>query len=117
MCVIGNRHLLAQAISNLLDNAIKYTDSNGRILLEAKQQNEGVVVTISDNGPGIPADKYAIVLERFARLDAARSSSGSGLGLSLVKAVVDLHKAALSLADNKTGLIVSLVFAPANTTT
>jgi signal transduction histidine kinase len=116
LCVIGNRHLLAQAISNLLDNAIKYTDSNGRILLEAGQQNEDVVVTVSDNGSGIPADKYAIVLERFTRLDTARSSSGSGLGLSLVKAVMDLHKAALNLADNKSGLIVSLVFARANTT-
>jgi signal transduction histidine kinase len=117
LCVIGNRHLLAQAISNLLDNAIKYTDSNGRIVLEAKQQNEDVMVIISDNGPGIPADKYAIVLERFARLDAARSSSGSGLGLSVVKAVMDLHKAALNLADNKPGLRISLVFAPANATT
>ncbi|MGZ8944209.1 MAG: ATP-binding protein [Methylococcaceae bacterium] len=113
LCVIGNRHLLAQAISNLLDNAIKYTDTNGRILLEAKQQNEGVVVIISDNGPGIPAEKYAIVLERFTRLDTARSSSGSGLGLSLVKAVMDLHKASLSLADNKTGLRVSLHFTSA----
>lgn len=112
LSVIGNRHLLAQAISNLLDNAIKYTNSNGRILLEAKQQNESVVVTISDNGSGIPEDKYAIVLERFTRLDAARSSCGSGLGLSLVKAVMDLHKAALNLADNKPGLRISLVFAP-----
>jgi signal transduction histidine kinase len=111
--VIGNRHLLAQAISNLLDNAIKYTDTSGRILLEAVQQNESVVVTISDNGSGIPADKYTLVLERFYRLDAARSSSGSGLGLSLVKAVIDLHKATLILADNQTGLKVSLVFATA----
>jgi signal transduction histidine kinase len=53
-----------------------------------------------------------MVLERFARLDIARSSSGSGLGLSLVKAVMDLHKAALNLADNKPGLNISLVFAP-----
>lgn len=110
LCVTGNRHLLAQAISNLLDNAIKYTDANGRILLDAKQQGESVVVTISDNGSGIPANKYALVLERFYRLDAARSSAGSGLGLSLVKAVMDLHKAKLSFADNKTGLRVSLVF-------
>ncbi len=112
LCVIGNRHLLAQAISNLLDNAIKYTDTNGRILLEAKQQSEGVVVIISDNGSGIPADKYTLVLERFYRLDTARSSSGSGLGLSLVKAVMDLHKATLSFADNKMGFSVSLIFAP-----
>jgi signal transduction histidine kinase len=111
LCVVGNRHLLAQAISNLLDNAIKYTDTNGRILLEAKQQNESVMVTISDNGSGIPSDKHAMVLERFIRLDTARSSSGSGLGLSLVKAVMDLHKAKLSFSDNQTGLRVLLVFA------
>ncbi|WP_340121358.1 sensor histidine kinase [Methylobacter svalbardensis] len=110
LSVMGNRHLLAQAISNLLDNAIKYTHDNGQITLAAGQQPEGLVVLISDNGLGIPADKHSLVLERFSRLDAARSTSGSGLGLSLVKAVMELHVASVGLEDNQPGLRVRLHF-------
>ena len=110
LSITGNRHLLAQAISNLLDNAVKYTPENGQIVLEAGQQTDGLVVQISDKGPGIPADKRALVLERFSRLDAARSTPGSGLGLSLVKAVMELHGATLNLEDNQPGLRIRLLF-------
>ena len=65
---------------------------------------------MADSGPGIPADQRQRVLERFARLDSARSTPGSGLGLSLVKAVAQLHRAELILADNQPGLRVSLCF-------
>ena len=110
LSVTGNRHLLAQAISNLLDNAVKYTRADGQISLQAERLSEGVVVYISDNGPGIPAEKSALVWERFFRLDAARSTPGSGLGLSLVKAVAELHGASVSLQDNCPGLRVGLRF-------
>lgn len=108
--VAGNRHLLAQAVSNLLDNAIKFSSAAGKIALEAWQREDGVTVQISDNGPGIPADRYVYVMERFSRLDNARSMSGSGLGLSLVKAVTELHKAELKLADNRPGLRAMIKF-------
>ncbi len=108
--VTGNHHLLAQAISNLLDNAIKYTENKGRITLSAKQHAKGFVVQISDNGLGIPYEKHSLVLERFYRLDTARSTTGNGLGLSLVKAVMDLHGATLKFADNKPGLAIYLHF-------
>jgi len=67
-------------------------------------------VQISDNGPGIPAKKHSLVLERFYRLDTARSTSGNGLGLSLVKAVMELHGATFKLEDNKPGLAVYMCF-------
>lgn len=105
--VRANRHLLSQALANLLDNAIKYTPSGGEIdfILE-----KGPVITIADSGPGIPIDDREHVLERFVRLDKTRSTSGNGLGLSLVNAVAALHGAILSLDDNHPGLRVSLDF-------
>jgi len=104
--VTGNRHLLAQAISNLLDNAIKYSPANGKISLLAT----GKMIQISDNGPGIPVQEYNHVMDRFVRLDNARSTQGNGLGLSLVKAVSELHDAIVNLEDNHPGLMVQLFF-------
>lgn len=112
--VRGNEQLLAQAVSNLLDNAIKYTPEGGRItlLLEGAGPGQSARVTVADNGPGIPADMREKVLERFVRLDAARASPGNGLGLSLVEAVARLHDASLRLEDNEPGLRVGIVFPP-----
>ncbi len=110
--VRGNEQLLAQAVSNLLDNAIKYTPEGGRIalLLEGEGPGQAARVTVADNGPGIPPDMREKVLERFVRLDAARASPGNGLGLSLVDAVARLHDASLRLEDNAPGLRISIVF-------
>jgi len=114
LMISGNRHLLVQAIANLLDNAFKYTPPGGRIELTAGPGNGGCEVVISDNGPGIPPDQCQRVLERFVRLETARATPGNGLGLSLVKAVADLHGAELQLADNRPGLRVSLRFGAAS---
>lgn len=106
----GHRQLLAQALSNLLDNAVKYTPAGGRIELVVAQTGGVPELRVADSGPGIPSAERERVLERFVRLDGARSSPGSGLGLSLVRAVAQLHDAQLRLADNRPGLRVSLRF-------
>jgi signal transduction histidine kinase len=106
--VTGNRHLLAQAIGNLLDNALKFTSPGTPLRMKVSGEGDHVRVLIGDRGPGIPAAERALVLKRFVRLDAARSKPGSGLGLSLVAAVARLHGAGLTLADAGPGLVVSL---------
>jgi signal transduction histidine kinase len=108
--VQGNRQLLAQALANLLDNAIKFTPDGGRIRVVLDGSGSSPQVIVEDNGPGIPADKREIVLGRRVRLDEARKFPGSGLGLSLVAAVTKLHGAHLVLDDAGPGLKVSLKF-------
>jgi signal transduction histidine kinase len=108
--VQGNRQLLAQALANLLDNAIKFTPDGGHILVVLDQSGSAPEVIVQDNGPGIPADKREVVLGRRVRLDEARRFPGSGLGLSLVAAVTKLHGAHLVLGDAAPGLKVSLKF-------
>jgi signal transduction histidine kinase len=108
--VQGNRQLLAQALANLIDNAIKFTPDGGRIRVALRGSAGMPEVTVEDNGPGIPADKREIVLGRRVRLDEARNVPGSGLGLSLVAAVTKLHGAHLVLDDAAPGLRVSMRF-------
>jgi signal transduction histidine kinase len=108
--VRGHRQLLAQAVANLLDNAIKYTPAPGTIALSVVRRDPELDVIVSDTGPGVgPADR-ARVLDRFVRLDSARTAPGSGLGLSLVAAVARQHDARLVLEDNEPGLRVRLTF-------
>ena len=106
--ITGNRHLLAQAVSNLLDNAFKYTPEGGAIRLQAVNRPGHLLLSVCDNGPGIAVEQRDKVFGRFVRLEPARSTPGNGLGLSLVKAVADLHKAELRLEDNQPGLCVVL---------
>ena len=108
--VTGNRHLLTLMLNNLLDNAIKYTPTGGSIELRVIEHDKFPTIIIADSGPGIPYDQYGEVFERFSRLDSARSSEGNGLGLSLVKAIAELHHAHLKLNDNQPGLRVELSF-------
>nr|WP_027135727.1 HAMP domain-containing sensor histidine kinase [Geminicoccus roseus] len=115
--VIGNRHLVAQALANLVDNAIKYGSEAGHVLVEVRAR-PGPSLIVSDDGPGIPPEMRERALERFVRLDPERTTPGNGLGLSLVAAVARLHEAKLSLDDARPGLRVSMTFpaipAPAN---
>jgi signal transduction histidine kinase len=108
--VQGSRQLLAQALANLLDNAIKFTPEGGHIRVLLRREGAGPEVIVEDDGPGIPADKREIVLGRRVRLDEARKFPGSGLGLSLVAAVTKLHGARLVLDDAGPGLRVALKF-------
>ncbi len=107
----GSRQLLAHAIANLLDNAIKYTPSGGKVELQVRRDAQHVVLSVQDNGPGIPAADRERVLQRFVRLNSAQAEPGTGLGLSLVAAVCRFHHAGLSLEDAQPGLRVRLGFA------
>ena len=110
--VQGNRELLGQAVANLLDNALKYAQpaSGARveITLATAISAGHLLISVADNGPGIPAEQHAKAIERFGRLDDSRNKPGSGLGLSLVAAVAHLHKGRLSLDDHAPGLKVTL---------
>jgi signal transduction histidine kinase len=107
----GNRQLLAQLITNLLENALKYVPAGGRVWVRVTDSPEGIALSVSDNGPGIAAAERAAALRPFVRVgDAASKASGSGLGLSLAAAVARLHGAQLTLGDNSPGLIVHCVF-------
>lgn len=108
LTLVGFRQLMSQALGNLVDNAIKYTPEGGTISVTL---NRGELI-VADSGPGIPEADRDRVLDRFVRLEASRNSPGSGLGLSLVRAVARLHGAELILDDNHPGLRVILRFAP-----
>ena len=106
----GDRDMLFQAIANILDNAIKYSDVNGAIDISIAAENSNVILQIADNGHGIPEVERENVFERFFQLSKHRGSQGHGLGLSLVAAIAKLHKATIQLGDNSPGLIVKITF-------
>ncbi len=99
----GDRDLLFQALSNLLDNAVKYTPPEGTVTVALNTTGQSHVVTIADSGPGIPAEDRRRVFERFYRVDTARSTPGNGLGLTMVGAVVEAHGGSISLDDSPDG--------------
>ena len=102
--VVGDRDLLAQAVGNLLDNALKFTPSNGGVRISAQAiGRERIDITVEDTGPGLSPLDRARAGERFFRADASRGTPGSGLGLSLVRAVAHLHGGDLVLADATPG--------------
>jgi signal transduction histidine kinase len=106
--VFGDRELLAQALTNLLDNAVKYTPSGGTIRVSLEQDGDKARLSVADSGPGVPETDRNRVLQRFTRLDQARSQPGAGLGLALVNAVTMQHHGRLQLGDNRPGLVVTL---------
>lgn len=106
----GGRDLLFQMVSNLIDNAIKFTPDGGRIEVVARRDGEAVVLSVADNGPGIPAEERERVFERFYRVQGTRRAAGFGLGLSLVAAAAKRHGAELQLEDANPGLRVIIRF-------
>ena len=104
--VSGDKYLLFQALFNLVDNAIKYSGEGAEIVIS---QNRNVI-SIQDNGPGIPVGSRDKVFERLVRLDPSRHHKGTGLGLSMVKAILSRHNAKIALMDNQPGLKVLITF-------
>lgn len=112
--VMADRDMLFQAFANLLDNAIKYTPEQGKVQIRTYREARQWHLEICDNGPGIPSKEHEKVLQRFYRLDQSRTTPGSGLGLSLVFAVLKLHEMSLSFADNNPGLRVRVTLTKPN---
>ncbi|WP_395337435.1 ATP-binding protein [Novosphingobium sp. BL-8H] len=108
--VLGDGELLAQMFTNLVENALVHTPPGTALTMAVARSADAIVGEVADGGPGIPEDERQKVLVRFYRLDASRSTPGSGLGLSLVHAIATLHGADLTLADNDPGLRVRIRF-------
>ncbi|MGR6431537.1 ATP-binding protein [Rhizobium sp. PAMB 3174] len=119
LSMLGNRELIGQALTNLMDNAIKYAvegEGERKICVRAASEGGEIRLSVVDHGPGIPADRRDDVVKRFVRLDESRTKPGTGLGLSLVEAVMLLHGGRLELSDTDPdsevakGLTVTMIF-------
>jgi signal transduction histidine kinase len=108
--VLGDRELLTQLFANLVENAIRHTPAGTKIMANVHADAFKVTASIVDSGPGIPKDERTKVFRRFYRLERARSTPGNGLGLSLVKAIADLHDASIEVEDAAPGLGFFLKF-------
>jgi len=108
MTIRGDRDLLFQAVANLVDNAIKYTPVPGRVSLVLQATGDAARIIVADSGPGIPEAVRDKVFERFYRTEDSRHTPGSGLGLALVKAVIQLHDGRVAIGDDDPGLRVTV---------
>ncbi|MEQ7156178.1 sensor histidine kinase [Brevundimonas aurifodinae] len=122
LLIEGARPFLAQALANVIDNAIKYTPTGGAVKLRARRRSSGEIeYSVTDTGPGVPEGDRERVIQRFVRLDNSRTEAGSGLGLSLVGAVMEAHTGRIQLDEGPgaygghgPGLRVALVLPPAS---
>ena len=117
LTIEGDADLMAQAVANLIENAMTHGGGSPRITLSVRSDMKTWEIAVSDNGPGIAEADRDKVLEPFARLDASRSTPGSGLGLAIVAAVARLHGASIAMEDAGPGLRVVLRGALSETTT
>ncbi|HMO41788.1 MAG TPA: HAMP domain-containing sensor histidine kinase [Phenylobacterium sp.] len=121
LSIRANREFMAQALANLLDNAIKYTPIGGAIMLRVRRRSSGEVeFSVTDTGPGVPETDRERVIERFVRLENSRNQPGAGLGLSLVAAVAEAHGGRIELSEGPgkvgevgPGLRVAVILPPA----
>lgn len=113
--VTGDRDLLGQILANLIENALRHTPPGTAITLGLRRCGDEVILSVADRGPGIPQAERDKVLQRLYRLERSRTTPGSGLGLSLVAVIANLHGATLTLSDNDPGLIVALRLPAHNT--
>jgi signal transduction histidine kinase len=108
--IMGDRELLPQLFSNIIENAIRHSGPSAKIIVDAQADADGIALSIADNGPGIPEDMREKVFQRFFRLERSRTTDGTGLGLSLAAAIAQLHGGRIELLDNHPGLRVRMVF-------
>ncbi|MEJ8631574.1 sensor histidine kinase [Sphingomonas sp. I4] len=100
---------MSQALSNLIDNALKHGAAGGQVTLRLRDGAEGILFQVEDHGPGIAEADHAQALKRFGRLDTARTTPGAGLGMALIEAVARLHGGRFELGDNAPGLVARVV--------
>lgn len=108
--VHGDQQLLTQMIANLVENALRHSFTGAKVGLCLSRQAGSVLLEVADNGPGIPPDEREKVFRRFYRLEKSRTTPGNGLGLSMIKAIAELHGAEVVLGDNHPGLRVRISF-------
>ena len=108
----GDRQLWSQALSNLLENALTHAAGGSGVALRLVTPEQGIVLEVSDSGPGLPEHEFERVFERFYRSDRSRSRPGTGLGLSLVRAIAEAHEVQVEL-ENRSGLVVRFRWPPA----
>jgi signal transduction histidine kinase len=106
----GDRDLLVQMLANLVENAITHTPAGSRIAVTLSRVPGGSLLAVADDGPGIPPEDRDKVFRRFYRSEQSRTTPGTGLGLALVKAVIDLHDGSIAILDNAPGLRVEIHF-------
>jgi two-component system heavy metal sensor histidine kinase CusS len=103
--------LFGRAVSNLVDNAVRFTPEGGEITISIKSDPEGAQISVGDTGCGIPKEHLSRIFDRFYRVDFSRSSEGTGLGLALVKSIIDLHGGSVSVkSETGRGTVVTLRF-------
>jgi two-component system sensor histidine kinase TctE len=110
--ILGDRLLLEELLGNLLDNAVRYTPSRGEATVRVQRASTGAVLSVEDNGPGIPEDERGQVVERFRRGSTALQTTGSGLGLAIVREIAVTHGAEMRVdsGTNGRGTRVSVFF-------
>jgi signal transduction histidine kinase len=110
LLIAGDRDQLFQLLSNLLENAVKYTPAHGRIVVSVFTQGVNVVMSVQDSGPGVKLADQDRIFDRFVRLEADRGTPGFGLGLSLVRAIARAHGAKIELHNCQPGLQIQVRF-------
>ena len=110
LVIKGDKELLTQMLANLLENAIRHTRAKSRIEIKLARDASGLLGSIEDDGPGVPAEEHENIFRRFYRLERSRTTSGSGLGLAIVAAIANLHNIRLTMADRSPGLSVTMRF-------
>lgn len=111
LSIFGDHRMMGQLLVNLIENATNHCPKGTSITIDLRKDVAGqIILSVSDNGEGIPEEMHAAVLEPFQRLDSSRSTPGSGLGLALVAAIADRHNAEIKLLDNQPGLRVEIKF-------
>jgi len=108
--LFGDRNLMIQLVVNLIENSVNHCKAGTNIAITGGEDSAGVWMRVADSGPGIPDSEREKVFQRLYRLERSRTTRGTGLGLSLVKAIADLHRGAIELGDNKPGLATTIRF-------